>query len=119
MITWPIREGAAPFDDPFPYPTKIYFSGETDRRLKALTVVKRFCILHDVISLDHLSNATVPFAEIAQRGLGRGAGARNSYRPTRVSLPGIDTTDEYLGILFTQTQIDMTNRAVEIETVAG
>jgi hypothetical protein len=31
-----------------------------DRHRKAVTVVKRFCILHHAILLDHLSNVTVP-----------------------------------------------------------
>jgi hypothetical protein len=31
-----------------------------DRRRKAVTMVKRFCILHHAILLDHLSNAIVP-----------------------------------------------------------
>src|SRR5579864_7983279 len=35
-----------------------------DRRRKAMTVVKRFCILHHPILLDHLCNVTVPCAVI-------------------------------------------------------
>ena len=35
-------------------------SATDDRRRKAMTVVKRFCIHHLAILLDHLSNVTVP-----------------------------------------------------------
>src|SRR5471032_1134514 len=36
-----------------------------DRHRKAVTVVKRFCILHHAILLDHLSNVTVPSIAMA------------------------------------------------------
>lgn len=35
-----------------------------DCRRKAMAVVKRFCILHHPILLDHLGNVTVPFAVV-------------------------------------------------------
>jgi hypothetical protein len=34
------------------------------RRRKAVTMVKRFCILHHAILLDHLNNVTVPFEDV-------------------------------------------------------
>ena len=38
-----------------------------DRCRKAMTVVKRFCISHHAILLDHLSNVTVPSRDQAQQ----------------------------------------------------
>ena len=55
-----------------------------DRRREAVTMVKRFCILHHAILLDHLSNVTVPCCRASIAAMRhRKAGASSPVGPNR------------------------------------